>query len=548
MRLLNTANLQLEEFPSDGIPSYAILSHRWESEEVTFQDLREGRGVNMAGYSKITGCCRQAALDGWQYAWVDSCCIDKSSSAELSEAINSMFEWYRDAQVCYAYLSDVGPEPGSTFEQSKWFTRGWTLQELLAPEMMVFFDRGWREIGTKLRMRKLIESVTGITHLINFEHASVAQKMSWASRRETTRVEDQAYCLMGLFGVNMPPLYGEGQKAFLRLQLTILGMSDDESIFAWTSAGEKLGLLAQSAGAFEHSGNVLQLNFARHRAPYSMTNKGLRMETPLIPVSHYYGNLEGTAFVNDFLVPLNCQREGDLKPLSVHVRKVYRDQFLRIRPELLIALDQADDPNTQLGRHEVIYIKQQERIDQTLTHAFSIDISSALKHHLPVKTKQPDSHTYWQPSTDKDRIFLVLEKDAKPPRGVLYFSEKFPTDLHSGLDRFAVALSTAHNHPGIDIICPPEGLPWQDFQWAKTRRGDRRLGLDKLSKKLASGASVSVKLRKDGKLMGVQKYLVEISVDPKGSLPWPDPEPDLTLTPFGGIRQKALERALSYEN
>ena len=380
MRLLHTTNLQLEEFVSDGIPSYAILSHRWESEEVTFQDLREGRGVNMAGYSKITGCCRRAALDGWQYAWVDSCCIDKSSSAELSEAINSMFEWYQNAQVCYAYLSDVGPEPSSTFKQSKWFTRGWTLQELLAPEIMVFFDRDWKEIGTKLRMRKLIESVTGITHLINFELASVAQKMSWASKRQTTRVEDQAYCLMGLFGVNMPPLYREGQKAFLRLQLEILGISDDESIFAWTTAGEKSGLLAQSVGAFEHSGNVLKLNFARHRAPYSMTNKGLRMETLLIPAPHYYGDSKETAYTNEFLVPLNCQRDGDLKPISIYVRKVYRNQFIRIRPELLTALDLADDHDTQLDQHEDIYIKQQEGIGQKLGRVFSISVGSALGH------------------------------------------------------------------------------------------------------------------------------------------------------------------------
>jgi hypothetical protein len=536
MRLLNATNLQLEEFPSDDIPSYAILSHRWESEEVTFQDLCEGRGVNMAGYSKITGCCRQAAFDGWHYAWVDSCCIDKSSSAELSEAINSMFEWYRNAQVCYAYLSDVGPEPSSTFEQSKWFTRGWTLQELLAPEMMVFFNRDWKEIGTKLRMRKLIESVTGITHLTNFELASVAQKMSWASRRPTTRVEDQAYCLMGLFGVNMPPLYGEGQKAFLRLQLAILGMSDDESIFAWTSAGEKSGLLAQSAAAFEHSGNVLQLNFARHRAPYSMTNKGLRMETLLLPASHYYGKSEETAFVNDFLVPLNCQRGGDLKPISIHVRKVYRDQFLRIRPELLTALDLADDPNAQLGRHEDIYIKQQEEIGQTLTHVFSIDTSSALKHQLPVKAKQPDSLTYWQRGFNKDRIFLVLEKDAKPPRGVLYFRGRAQREGETWRgDRFAVVLSIALNHPGIDILCPPNQVAWADDRWVKIRRGERRSGLDKLSKKLASGASVSVELRKDGKSTDIQKYLVDIIVDPEGSLPWPDPDPDLTLTPPFGI-------------
>jgi hypothetical protein len=291
--------------------------------------------------------------------------------------------------------------------------------------MMVLFDRDWKEIGTKLRMRKLIESVTGITHLINFELASVAQKNSWASKRQTTRVEDQAYCLMGLFGVNMPPLYGEGQNAFLRLQLEILGMSDDESIFAWKSAGKTSGLLAQSIGAFEHSGNVLPLNFARHRSPYSMTNKGLRMETVLIPASHYYSNSDETASAKDFLAPLNCQRGGDLKPISILVRKVYRDQFIRICPELLIALDQADDPEKQLSGHQDIYIKQQQGTGQTLRHVFSIDISSARTQDILVVAKQPDFDTYWG-SADEDTIFLVLEEDAKPPRGVLYFDGEVP--------------------------------------------------------------------------------------------------------------------------
>ena len=141
----------------------------------------------MAGYSKITGCCRQARLDGWEYAWVDSCCIDKSSSAELSEAINSMFKWYQDAQVCYAYLSDV--EERSEFAKSQWFTRGWTLQELLAPEFLIFYDKDWREIDTKLRLLRKIQSVTGISveHLVDFENASVAQIMSWARPWRSSR-------------------------------------------------------------------------------------------------------------------------------------------------------------------------------------------------------------------------------------------------------------------------------------------------------------------------------------------------------------------------
>jgi hypothetical protein len=176
MRLLNTTTLKLHEFFGSEIPYYAILSHRWGADEVTFQDLQQGRGPTMAGWAKIVGCSSQARKEGWEYAvsilhsfqseriwqpraladkwqWIDSCCIDKSSSAELSEAINSMFQWYRNSQVCYAYLVDVPTEvedhwgEGSAFRMSEWFTRGWTLQELLAPDAVFFFNRGCKYWG-----------------------------------------------------------------------------------------------------------------------------------------------------------------------------------------------------------------------------------------------------------------------------------------------------------------------------------------------------------------------------------------------------------------
>lgn len=168
----------------------------------------------MKGYSKILGCCKQAILDGWEYAWIDSCCIDKTSSAELSEAITSMFLWYKEAQVCYAFLSDVPSMRGcsedttkKSLAESKWFTRGWTLQELLAPDFLVFYDEHWEEIGTKFSLADVIQQRTGIKDLRRWNEACVAQKMYWASRRETTRAEDLAYSLLGIFGVYMPPLY-----------------------------------------------------------------------------------------------------------------------------------------------------------------------------------------------------------------------------------------------------------------------------------------------------------------------------------------------------
>lgn len=237
MRLLDTTTIAVEEFQGD-LPEYAILSHTWETEEVTLPDLTSDKKRSKAGWAKILKCCELCRNKGCKYVWIDTCCIDKSSSAELSEAINSMFRWYQQAAVCYAYLGDVQSTQAGLLEQifhSRWFTRGWTLQELIAPVYLLFLDCNWIEIGTRSYLSSTVEDVTGISpsDMANFRDCSVATKMSWASKRQTTRTEDQAYCLLGLFDINMPLLYGEGDKAFLRLQYEILRASNDESIFAW---------------------------------------------------------------------------------------------------------------------------------------------------------------------------------------------------------------------------------------------------------------------------------------------------------------------------
>ncbi|KAK3314388.1 heterokaryon incompatibility protein-domain-containing protein [Apodospora peruviana] len=289
MRLLRADTLELAEFVGR-VPPYVILSHTWGPDEVSFQDLsvpsKLSAAKKKAGYAKIAGCCARAAEDGYDYVWVDTCCIDKTSSAELSEAINSMYRWYQEAHICYAYMSDVSldvqpqipssaasdsssvvsaptqsnlrrvatdqPRPGvrtipsllrdydtlpRTFENSRWFTRGWTLQELIAPPMVEFYAHDWREIGTKFSLRKLISKVTGIDIRV-LEGADpgtchVAERMSWAASRQTTRVEDAAYCLLGIFKVHMPLIYGEGTRAFFRLQEEIMRASEDYTMLAW---------------------------------------------------------------------------------------------------------------------------------------------------------------------------------------------------------------------------------------------------------------------------------------------------------------------------
>jgi hypothetical protein len=287
MRLINTVSLLLEEFFDAKIPAYSILSHTWADAEVSYQEWIYAQNQRVAcmpwgftrdedeverikeksGFVKIVKACRQAERDGFLWIWVDTVCIDKTSSAELSEAINSMYQWYELSDICFVYLEDVpavqarGPilaelaTEDSHFRRSRWFTRGWTLQELLAPSELFFLSQAWTPLGTLRRalvgkdggpyvdsFGSLISRITGIkTHhlysrsgfVAEEQHACIAEKMSWASRRKTTRIEDMAYSLLGLFRINMPLLYGEGARAFGRLQEEIIKRSTDKSILAW---------------------------------------------------------------------------------------------------------------------------------------------------------------------------------------------------------------------------------------------------------------------------------------------------------------------------
>jgi hypothetical protein len=257
MWLLSTARAELHYFdsPESVEDDYAILSHVWRTEEPSFQDIQALRekAISLGGtprqYAgrKVQACCILAERHGYRWVWIDTCCIDKTSSAELSEAINSMFQWYAKADVCYAYLDDVSPGEashparpriGQGFFSSQWFTRGWTLQELIAPAVVLFVSDNWSILGTKTSLVGHIQTITGIDadvllHRTELNNISIARRFSWAAHRKTTRVEDEAYCLMGLFGVNMSTIYGEGRAAFYRLQEEVMKQSADQTIFAW---------------------------------------------------------------------------------------------------------------------------------------------------------------------------------------------------------------------------------------------------------------------------------------------------------------------------
>ena len=264
MRFLETDTLQFVQVPDSEIllekNNYAILTHRWgaDEDEITFDDISSSTyGSNKKGFAKLKNFCTTASSRGFRYGWVDTCCIDKRSTSELAEAIRSMYHWYEGSSFCVAYLEDV---PRRDFVDSEWFDRGWTLQELISPKDVSFFDHDWELLGTKRELLATLSLKTRIpgcvlSHAAKPSSCSVAQRMSWAAERKTTRVEDRAYSLIGLFGVSVTPAYGEREKAFLRLQQAIVLASKDESLFAWAMENDAettpySGLYATSPAAF----------------------------------------------------------------------------------------------------------------------------------------------------------------------------------------------------------------------------------------------------------------------------------------------------------
>lgn len=300
---MHTNTYELETVDDSQVHEYAILSHTWGDDEVTFEDWLASKSKPGHGYDKIVASCRLAREQNIDYVWIDTCYIDKRSSAELSETINSMFKWYQDARICYAFLSDLlhqvyadGQPTESDLRDCRWFTRGWTLQELLAPRQLVFFDESFDQVGDRATLANALSQVTGISEAYlqgtnQFRVACIAQRMSWVSRRQTKRGEDMAYCMLGIFDVRLPLLYGEGKRnAFIRLQEQIISQSDDESIFAWEEEPSMSisfndmectprGILAEDPFEFRNCG-AFEVDYTESRPPYSMNNKGLEISVP----------------------------------------------------------------------------------------------------------------------------------------------------------------------------------------------------------------------------------------------------------------------------
>jgi hypothetical protein len=338
MHLLNTTTLEIRSFDGTDIPSYAILSHTWGKNELTYQDMKND-GKLVVVYEKVEMPCQLASEAGYDWIWIDTVCIDKSSSAELSEAINSMFTWYMEASVCFVWLHDL-PSDGdlsTAFKTCKWFTRGWTLQELIASRHVLFYNQSWELIGDKISLARSLTMATGIDESVLHNPSllssiSVAKRMSWAAHRVTTRPEDLAYCLLGIFDVNMPMLYGEGQtKAFIRLQEEIIKRTSDLSIFAWRAkpvddGREFRGIFANSPREFAMCRNIIKREGSGLNIDYSVGNRGIQITTNLICLPTVRG--QGSRYSID----LECRDEGRVQRVGIYLRKCGPNRFIRALP------------------------------------------------------------------------------------------------------------------------------------------------------------------------------------------------------------------------
>lgn len=347
MRLVktNTPKPRLEDFTDQASrPPYAIVSHRWQQPEVTYHDLQKTDFSSDAegkrrSWNKLMNARRVAYGLGFSYIWLDSCCVDQKSSAELTESINSMYAWYEEAEVCLAYLADDHSLNRHSFARSEWHKRGWTLQELIAPTEVLFYLSDWSLRGYRSEMADEISAATRIDANVlqrqpwfTLSDYSAAKILAWAAGRRTSKPEDRAYSLFGLFGVNLPVLYGEGEtKAFWRLQMEIFRCTSDHSLFVWevplTMATSEEGrydlfstrpqgnavgltnydLLAPSIECFRKSAVFSKSSYEWH---FSMNSRVHRVLNVFDPVNIQRINRPYSADAHGMVVQLLLQREA----------------------------------------------------------------------------------------------------------------------------------------------------------------------------------------------------------------------------------------------
>lgn len=537
MWLIDTETLQLKQVSDETVHPFAILSHTWEGEEVTFQDMQNLDAIaHKSGFSKISKTCR-IARRSYKYVWIDTCCIDKTSSAELSEAINSMFRYYQSAGVCYVFLSDFESLPvvwvrekerlamvAERLRHCKWFSRGWTLQELIAPRTLEFFDSEWNFLGEKADLEAPLCEITSIDESVlgdssRLHTIPVARRMSWASRRQTTRVEDIAYCLLGIFNITMPLLYGEGSKAFLRLQQQIAMENSDLSIFAWESShrhDQFSGIFAESPEDFARCSS-LKMPRAKFTSMHEMTitNIGLRLS-----VAHT------ATHGNDILLNLNCMRntsEGATEWLAVYLKK-FGITYVRTRPfEIATTSSKTFWRTVSADAAQPIYVQpwlvpdEVRRISALLENIVIVRYDESMAKLVTRRTGMPPSAytetgTGVKPleSTGSQRLREIWEEEQRQnPFGGAIFRTNAAEEF---LGIHLITMKTGPSEDNIQQIVVIISLQWDGT------RVRIAYALHEITSALMQYASIDYGVSEDEYLDRLQDYLLANCADLSGLL------------------------------
>ena len=546
MRLMNTET-QLLEQPS-GPQAYAILSHTWGEDEVLFQDVEPAKSpMNIRpnrGWNKVLKACETArkCSPALKYIWIDTCCIDKNSSAELSEAINSMFQWYQAAEVCFAYLENVESATLKTMtlfdglKTAKWFRRGWTLQELIAPNTVTFFSNDWDIIGTRLSLSNQISSITGISINVLMEPKllptiSVARRMSWAAERETTRREDIAYCLMGIFNVNMPLLYGEGDKAFMRLQEEIIKDSEDQSLFAWqhpTDGPETGDAALQNEGIFAHHPIAFKAAYdiVPHPTgfpPSTITSRGLEIH---IPICRGFWD-DGSSAASHIGI-LTCHYENDLSQKIGIALDFKGNKYYRKACSALIFLQHEE---AELAKSSTVHIhKWGKRQDPGLNTSYcylkrhpsqmyhlsdAIAVEANISSNINGLDRSWDLNTLTIPWTRGNRT-LQLAEGSEGHFGVLEFTQiRIPGSSRELANGFSIILRLFPHDFGIVKIIQWTRAEQISHNFLRTTLEEHfhAIAVSRNSIRIGAG-TIYVGLEKTTELFNRDAYVVAIDYSP----------------------------------
>ncbi|KAK3987289.1 heterokaryon incompatibility protein-domain-containing protein [Cladorrhinum sp. PSN332] len=496
MRLLNTQTLQFRVFFGTR-PRYAILSHTWDEDEVSLREFMEDAPSlkSKKGYQKITQFCHVASKQGFEWVWIDTCCIDKTENAELTESINSMYRWYQESAICFVFLSDLCTDADVTrhLRHCRWFTRGWTLQELLAPPDLWFYDGGWIVRGTGQDLTAHISEITGIapdilTGRIPLQEVSVSERMSWAAHRKTTRPEDIAYCLLGIFGVNMPMIYGEGDNSFRRLQEQIIQRSNDLSILAWEvdggiyaeleSTGHGCPLLAHSPDAFKRCNNMTMTSITASNAlrgsefnpEFVMTNKGLRITSSLLRLQAEEGPDQDGQLIYFLGLGEMKERGSEEKNtghmIGISLNKLGHDMFIR-RDCKLRVLSPSDEADPRPTFRRTFYIQADEIWTRSTKSIWAYGCIlmpptrvTVANHrafgpkHVTIKATRAIPETHWD---ETNRLFFRSSKK------LIVFGASFSLRLGETEISLLALIDQQQKHPTAYLLSPeqhPELYDW----------------------------------------------------------------------------------------